>query len=112
MQFVTFDYKALHKREFIEGAPTASIATGSVQADIFTKWFDHFIILLVLDGHSSYPRNIDVIHNSRNNNVTIVFLLPHSNHKMKPLDVVLTLPLKTYHIQEVKNLLSNNITNV
>ncbi|XP_072398344.1 uncharacterized protein [Diabrotica undecimpunctata] len=81
------------KTELMLRAPTGAVAechvSGWVQADIFTRWLQHFIkftkpsaadpVLLVLDGHYSHTRNLP----------------PHSTHKMQPLDVAFMAPLKT-----------------
>ncbi|CAH2011577.1 unnamed protein product [Acanthoscelides obtectus] len=110
------------KIELMDGAPTGSIyachPSGWIQAEIFTQWFDHFIkftkptpsdpVLLVLDGHYSHTRNIDVINKARENHVSIVCLPPHSTHRMQPLDVGFTGPLKTYYAQEIETWLRNN----
>jgi len=61
----------------------------------FFHWFLHFInhtkptkenpFILVLDGHYSLTRNLEVITLARENHVDII-CLPHSIHKMQPLD--------------------------
>jgi hypothetical protein len=53
------------------GSTYACRVSGRIQTDIFTQWFRHFIsvtkptvdypVLLILDGHYSHTRNIDVI---------------------------------------------------
>jgi hypothetical protein len=61
------------KQEFMDGATMGSISacypSGWIQTDIFTKWFDHFVhfikpsaddpVLLIVDGHYSYTKNVD-----------------------------------------------------
>ncbi|XP_018563147.1 uncharacterized protein LOC108904910 [Anoplophora glabripennis] len=110
------------KAELMLGAPTEAIAechiSGWVQAEIFTKWFKHFIkftkpsasdpVLLVLDGHCSHTRNIELIELAKENYVTIICLPPHSTNKMQPLDVAFMFPLKTYYAQEIENWLREN----
>lgn len=63
------------KAELLDGAPAGSIAkchpSGWIQSHIFTRWVQHFIshikpskedpVLLILDGHYSHTRNLDVI---------------------------------------------------
>ncbi|XP_072384664.1 uncharacterized protein [Diabrotica undecimpunctata] len=63
------------KTELMLGAPTGAVAechvSGWVQADIFTRWLQHFIkftkpsaadpVLFVLDGHYSHTRNVALI---------------------------------------------------
>lgn len=110
------------KAELMIGAPSGAVAechiSGWAQADIFTKWFAHFIkftkpcatdpVLLVLDGHYSHTRNIEVIDLAKKNHVTIICLPPHSTNKMQPLDVAFMSPLKTYYAQEIENWLREN----
>jgi hypothetical protein len=71
---------------------------------IFTKWFDHFVyfvkssadgpVSLIVDGHYSHTKNLDVVDKAREHSVAIVSLSPHSAHKMQPFDVGFTKPLK------------------
>lgn len=69
----------------MDGTPAGSIAachlSGWMQPYLFTMRFNHFIkhvkpsmddpVLLVLDGHNSHTRNIDVIDKARDNHVAI-----------------------------------------
>lgn len=114
------------KAELMDGAPPGSISachiSGWVQTDIFSKWFDHFVkyskptdeepVILVLDGHYSHTRNIEVIEKARAKNVAIICLPPHSTAKMQPLDVGFMKPLKTYYAQEISNWLRQNMGRV
>lgn len=64
--------------------------SGWVQTNIFTHWFNHFIekvkpseespVILILDGHYSHVRNVDLIDIARNSYVTILSLPPHCTH--------------------------------
>lgn len=106
----------------MEGAPRGCVwachPSGWIQAHIFTQWLSHFIsytkptqddpVLLVLDGHYSHTRNVDVIDMAKENHVAIVCLPPHSTHKMQPLDVGFMAPFKTYYAQEIETWLRNN----
>jgi hypothetical protein len=47
---------------------------------------------LVLDGHYSRTRNLEVIMLARENHVDVICLPPHSSHKMQPLDKALMGP--------------------
>lgn len=68
--------------------------------DIFIEWFNHFIkkthptkknpILLILAGHHTHVRNLEVILMAKENNVTILCLPPHTTHKLQPLDKCFT----------------------
>lgn len=69
------------KAELLNGAPLGSIArchpSGWIQSEIFNAWLKHFIesthpspddpVMLILDGHYSHTRNIDVIDLGREN---------------------------------------------
>lgn len=110
------------KAELLNGAPPGTIAachvSGWIQSYIFTNWLQHFIshvkpseadpVLLILDGHYSHTRNVDLINLARQNHVIILSLPPHSTHKMQPLDLAFMGPLKTYYSQEIENWLRNN----
>lgn len=86
--------------------------------NIFTDWFKHFIkhtnptpeskVLLILDGHFTHTRNIDVIELARENNVEIVSIPPHTSHKLQPLDKTFMGPLKTYYSEEIRMWIRNN----
>lgn len=118
---VIFPRKNMNE-QLMRGAPPGSIATchpsGWVQTNIFTKWFDHFLkfakptkecpILLVLDGHSTHKRNIDVINMARENHVTIICIPPHTTHKLQPLDKSFMGPLKTHFSEEVRTFLRHS----
>lgn len=100
----------------MKGCPPGSIGrahpSGWVQSNLFTEWFAHFIekvvpkeespVLLILDGHYSHVRNVDVIDMARTNHVTIISLPPHSTHKLQPLDKTFMGPLKSYYSEEVR----------
>lgn len=89
--------------------------SGWVQSYLFTEWFSHFIehtkptsdspVLLILDGHFSHTRNLDVILNAKDNHVTILCLPPHTTHRLQPLDRTFMGPLKTYYSEEVRQAL-------
>ncbi|CAH1992695.1 unnamed protein product [Acanthoscelides obtectus] len=93
-----------------KGAPPGT--SGWIQTEIFTKWFDHFLertnptkdspVLLILDGHHTHTRNIDVVIKARENFVTILCLPPHTSHKMQPLDKTFMGALKTFYNEEVR----------
>jgi len=82
----------------MDGAPASSMAacrsSGCIQTDIFTKLFDHFVhfikpsedvrVLLIVDGHYSNTKNLDVVDKTREHSVAIVSLPLHSKHKMQP----------------------------
>lgn len=105
-----------------KGAPPGSKIvchpSGWIQTYIFTQWFLHFIekvkpsqndpVLLVLDGHHTHCRNLEMIKLARQNFVEIVCLPPHSTHHMQPLDKTLMGPLKAHYSEELRLFLRIN----
>jgi hypothetical protein len=77
------------------------------------QWFLHSIkhtkptkedpIILVMDGHYSHTRNMEVIHLTRQNYIDVICLPPHSSHKIQPLDKTLIGPLKHSTSKKLKN---------
>lgn len=100
----------------MRGAPVGSIGkahpSGWIQTNLFTLWFQHFVeyvkpseaspVLLILEGHYSHTKNIELIDLARQNHVTILPLPPHCTHKIQPLDRTFMGPLKTYYSEEVR----------
>lgn len=65
-------------------------------------------ILLILRGHYNHKRNIDFIEFAVKNNVQILCLLPHTNHKLQPLDKT-TIRSSEYHSsKEIRIYIRNN----
>lgn len=103
----------------MKGAPPGAIGrchpSGWVQSHLFTEWFSHFLnhtkptpqspVLLILDGHFSHTRNLDVVIKAKENHVTLLCLPPHTTHKLQPLDRSFMGPLKTYYSEEVRQAL-------
>ena len=91
------------------GAPVNSIfefnKSGWMTKDVFSVWFEHFIkftnpslsnrILLLLDGHSTHIKNIEIIYRAREVGIDIICFPPHTSHKLQPLDVSFMGPLKS-----------------
>lgn len=92
--------------------------SGWIQTNIFTQWFRHFVekvkpskndpVLLILDGHHTHCRNLEVIELARKSFVEIMCLPPHSTHQMQPLDKTLMGPLKAYYSEELRLFLRTN----
>jgi len=75
------------QNELIDGAPPGSIGacsgSGWITFTLFSKWLEHFInivkpikeriIVLILDGHCSHTRNLDVIDRAREVGISIAF---------------------------------------
>ena len=110
------------KMELMNGAPPGSIhachKSGWMQLHIFVDWFKHFLqvtgaaptnpVLLILDGHSTHTKNLEVIEMARENGVVLLCLPPHCSHKMQPLDVSFMKPLMTFYDKELEKWLRNN----
>lgn len=110
------------KPELLDGCPPGTIAkchpSGWIQVDIFTEWLKHFIefvkpspadpVVLILDGHYSHTRNLDLIVLGREHGVIIVCLPPHTTHKLQPMDVAFMSPFKNYYSQEIETWMCNH----
>jgi hypothetical protein len=84
------------KQELMNSTPPGSIhachSSEWIQSEIFSKWFLHFIkdtkptkedpLILVLDGHYSHTRNLEVITLAREIHVDIICFPSHNSHKM------------------------------
>ncbi|XP_023312062.1 uncharacterized protein LOC111692338, partial [Anoplophora glabripennis] len=72
-------------------------ASGWMTTDVFVSWFKSFIqfsraskdnpVLLLLDGHATHTKNIELIDVARENGVVIICFPPHCTHRLQPLDV-------------------------
>jgi len=83
------------KQELMNGTPPGSVhacrPSWWIQSEISSQWFLHFIshtnltkedpVILVLDGHYSHTRNLEVITLARENHVDIICIPLHSSHK-------------------------------
>lgn len=102
------------KKRYSEGKPEGAWAefnkSGWINTEIFTKWFKQFIIfsqstkespvLLLLDGHATHVKNIEVVDLAQENGVIILCLPPHCTHRLQPLDVSFMKPLSTFYAKE------------
>nr|XP_047132584.1 MFS-type transporter clz9-like [Hydra vulgaris] len=89
------------KAELMDGAPPGAWAechpSGWIQTDLFINWLKKFIlhtgatkdspVLLILDGHATHTKSIELIDIARENGVILLCLPPHCTHKMQPLDI-------------------------
>jgi len=81
--------------------------SGWMNGDIFVKCLQHFIdfekpttekpVVMILDGHSSHTKNVEVLELARANGVVLLSLPPHTTHRLQPLDVGFYKPLQTYY---------------
>lgn len=110
------------QESYKSGAPAESKffcnSSGWSTAETCSKWFDHLVehmkptaespILLVLDGHSSHTRNIEMLDKAALNHVRILTIPPHTSHKLQPLDVAFMAPFKGYYDKAVELFLKKN----
>ena len=52
-------------------------------------------ILIIMDGHKTHTKNLDLINFARDNGLILLSLLPHTSHKLQPLDQIFFKPLKS-----------------
>ncbi|GBP76354.1 hypothetical protein EVAR_52996_1 [Eumeta japonica] len=95
--------------------------SGWIQLNLFINWFNHFLdktnptaespILLILDGHYSHTRNLEILEVARERHVVIVSLPPHTTHRLQPLNRTFMGAFKTYYSHEIRTFLlhSNRI---
>ncbi|KAJ4445165.1 hypothetical protein ANN_06966 [Periplaneta americana] len=110
------------KAELLDAAPNGSLAvchkSGWIQNERFVQWRHHILsnvkptkddpVILVLDGHYSHTRNVELLELARVNGAHIVCLPPHYTHKMQLLGVAFMLPFKTYYAQAIEQWLKQN----
>lgn len=104
------------------GAPAESGFTcnknGWSTIETFSEWFDHFLsyvrpsaetpVLLIMDGHSSHTKNLEVLEKAKLNHVRIISIPPHTSHKTQPLDVTFMGPFKTHYANALDNYVKRN----
>ncbi|XP_012540412.1 uncharacterized protein LOC105838982 [Monomorium pharaonis] len=100
----------------MKGAPPCAIGvanqSGWVQSNLFIQWFKHFInkikpnqhdpILLLLDGHYSHIKNIELMDLSKEHFVKIISFPSDTTHELQPLDKSFMGPLMSSYAEEVK----------
>jgi hypothetical protein len=64
--------------------------------------------MLILDRHASHTKNISLLEKARVNDVHILFVPPHTSHRLHPLDVSFMFSLSTYYTQESETWLRQN----
>lgn len=110
------------QQTFEIGLPPGSFVevsdSGWITTELFMKWFESFIIfskatkespvLLLLDGHSTHTKNLDLILRARENGVILLCFPPHTSHRIQPLDVSFMKPLSTFYEHEVRTWLRSN----
>ncbi len=110
------------QQEFETGLPSGAWAevqeTGWMTKELFLTWFKRFVtftgaskerpVLLVLDGHKTHTKNLELIDMAREKGVVLLCLPPHCSHRLQPLDVAFMKPLSGYYENEVRTWLRTN----
>lgn len=111
-----------NQKEFELGLPPGGWAevhsTGWMTAASFLVWFRKFVefskasndfpVLLILDGHSTHTKNLEVIDYARESGVSLLCLPPHCSHRLQPLDVSFMKPLSLHYSDELRKWLRSN----
>jgi DDE superfamily endonuclease/helix-turn-helix, Psq domain len=105
------------RTDLMDHAPAGALGTctksGWINDEKFTEWFNHFLksvqpkerpqkVLLIMDGHASHTRNLEVIELARQNNVSLLCLPSHCTHRLQPLDVSFFKSLNSNYDEEVR----------
>lgn len=99
------------QQEFETGFPPGAWAefheTGWMTKEVFLVWFKRFVtytgaskdkkILLILDGHKTHTKNLELIDLARESGVALLCLPLHCSHRLQPLDVAFMKPLSKYY---------------
>lgn len=90
--------------------------------ELFVVWLKNFVshvgctkdkhVLLIFDGHSSHTKNTEAIHYARDHGVVILYIPPHTTHRLQPLDRVFYKPVMTYYNVECDTWLRTKQTTV
>lgn len=93
-------------------------SSGWMTTELFIVWFEKFIdfskatkespVLLILDGHSTHTKNLQLIDMARENGVVLLCLPPHTSHRLQPLDVTFFKLLSLYYGDELRKWLRCN----
>lgn len=65
-------------------------------------------ILLILDGHKTHTKNLELIDLARESGVALLCLPPHCSHRLQPLDVAFMKPLSKYYEDEIRTWMRTN----
>ena len=98
---------------FMDRAPPMSVGNaqenGWMTMQLFRQYLEHFVkfahptrekpVLLILDGHCSHTKSIEVLDYATEQGVVMLSLPPHTTHRLQPLDVAFFKPLQTYYDQ-------------
>ncbi|XP_030767216.1 uncharacterized protein LOC115890981, partial [Sitophilus oryzae] len=110
------------KPELMDNAPSGSPALpqdkGWMNRDVFLHYMHYFVeqtrpskersILIILDGHSSHTKSLNVIDFWRAYGVILLCLPPRCTHKIQPLDVSYFKSVMTYYDTYLSRWLKNH----
>ncbi|XP_015123384.1 uncharacterized protein LOC107045584 [Diachasma alloeum] len=95
----------------LPGARGMATDSGWSTIEAFFEWFKWFVdtveptqekpVLLLLDGHYSHVKNLEVIEYVRAHNTVILCFPPHCTHRLQPLDVSVMKPVSIYYADEI-----------
>lgn len=88
------------KPELLDHAPVGTIGdcsdNGWITTEISMRYIKHFVehtrcskenkVLLILDGHNSHTKNLELIDYAKDNGLHLISLPRHTSHKLQPLD--------------------------
>lgn len=118
---MVFPRKRMDPQLMLNAAPGAwgvVSDSGWMTTELFLGWFKQFVkfsgatvdrpVLLLLDGHSTHTKNIDLINEARANGVIILCFPPHTTHRLQVADVVYMRPLSNYYDRQITTWLRSN----
>ncbi|XP_054713052.1 uncharacterized protein LOC129222562 [Uloborus diversus] len=118
---MVFPRKRMDPQLMLNAAPGAwgvVSDSGWMTTELFLGWFKQFVkfsgatvdrpVLLLLDGHSTHTKNIDLIDEARANGVIILCFPPHATHRLQVADVVYMRPLSNYYDRQITTWLRSN----
>ena len=92
--------------------------TGWINKESFIVWFKKCVqianpsherpVLLLLDGHCSHTKSIELINLAREKNVIMLTFPHHTTHRLQSLDVTVMSPMSTFYKQEVRKWIFNH----
>ncbi|GBM09331.1 hypothetical protein AVEN_135059-1 [Araneus ventricosus] len=106
----------------MDDAPPGSFAvyheSGWINKETFLVWFKKFLehsnpgpkkpVLLIIDGHNSHTKSLELVNLAWANNVVLLCFPPHTTHRLQPLDVSFMAPVNTFYEQETRKWLINH----
>jgi hypothetical protein len=118
---VIFKGKRLQVEYQVQLPPGSYVYTsdsGYINSEIFFKFIKEFIsyfkisradpAVLVVDGHDSHSRDIDMLEHCVENGLTLLCLPPHTTHWLQVTDKSFFKPLKKYYYEEAAVFVRNH----